>query len=132
MQKAMLKLDMHDEKTKKKAMKTVSGFSGVDSISMDWNDKKLTVTGDIDPVNIVKKLRKFCHVEIVSVGEAKEPEKKKEEPEKQEDEKKDVIKTWMSWRGLTGPIILTRPCITMFQVLRMVLMLVSFLNFYFN
>eukprot|EP00258_Populus_trichocarpa_P003817 XP_002305266.2 heavy metal-associated isoprenylated plant protein 39 isoform X2 [Populus trichocarpa] len=90
MQKAMLKLDMHDEKTKKKAMKTVSGFSGVDSISMDWNDKKLTVTGDIDPVNIVKKLRKFCHVEIVSVGEAKEPEKKKEEPEKQEDEKKDV------------------------------------------
>jgi hypothetical protein len=25
----MLKLDMHDEKTKKKAMKTVSGFSGI-------------------------------------------------------------------------------------------------------
>ncbi|XP_011035350.1 PREDICTED: uncharacterized protein LOC105133184 [Populus euphratica] len=87
--KATLKLDIHDEKTKKRAMKTVSGFSRVDSISMDRKDNKLTVTGDIDPVNIVNKLRKFCHVEIVSVGDAKEPEKKKEEPEKPEDEKKD-------------------------------------------
>ncbi|XP_034890185.1 heavy metal-associated isoprenylated plant protein 39 isoform X2 [Populus alba] len=87
----MLKLDMHDEKTKKKAMKTVSGFSGVDSISMDWKDKKLTVTGDIDPVNMVNRLRKFCHVEIVSVGDAKEPEKKKKEPEKQEDQNVDEL-----------------------------------------
>lgn len=58
---------------------------------MDMKDKKLTVTGDIDPVTIVSKLRKLCHTEIVSVGPAKEPEKKKEEPKKEEpkkDEKK--------------------------------------------
>lgn len=65
-------------------------FSGLDSISMDMKDKKLTVTGDIDPVNLVSKLRKLCRTEIVSVGPAKE-EKKKEEPKKEEpkkDEKK--------------------------------------------
>ncbi|PIA34287.1 hypothetical protein AQUCO_03800108v1 [Aquilegia coerulea] len=58
---------------------------------MDMKDKKLTVIGDIDPVNVVSKLRKFWHTEIVSVGPAKEPEKKKEEPKKDEP-KKDVAK----------------------------------------
>ncbi|KAJ6707281.1 HEAVY METAL-ASSOCIATED DOMAIN HMA-RELATED [Salix viminalis] len=61
-------------------MKTVSSLSGVDSISMDMKDKKLTVIGDVDPVNIVSKLRKVCRTEIITVGPAKEPEQKKEEP----------------------------------------------------
>lgn len=63
-------------------------ISGVDSISMDMKDKKLTVTGDIDPITIVAKLRKLCHTEILTVGPAKEPEKKKEDGKK-EDAKKD-------------------------------------------
>ena len=50
-------------------------------------DQKLTVTGDIDPVVAVRKLRKLCHTEIVSVGPAKEPEKKNEEPKKEEPKK---------------------------------------------
>ncbi|WCJ36726.1 Heavy metal-associated isoprenylated plant protein 39 [Euphorbia peplus] len=91
--KVVLKLGLHDEKDKKKAMKKVSGISGVESISLDSKDMKLTVTGDVDPVNIVSKLRKLCHTEIITVGPAKEPEKKKdeakkEEPKKQEQEKK--------------------------------------------
>ena len=57
---------------------------------MDMKDKKLTLTGDIDPVHVVGKLRKWCHTEIVSVGPAKE-EKKKEEPKKSDD-KKDSTK----------------------------------------
>ncbi|KAJ6369434.1 hypothetical protein OIU76_027790 [Salix suchowensis] len=80
MQKAVLKLDLHGEKARKKAMKTVSSLPGVDSISMDMKDQKLTVIGDIDPVDIVAKLRKMCCTEIVTVGPAKEPAKKKEEP----------------------------------------------------
>ncbi|CAL9008753.1 unnamed protein product, partial [Prunus brigantina] len=87
-QKVVLKLELYDEKAKKKAMRAVSGLEGLDSISMDMKDKKLTVTGDVDPVNLVSKLRKLCPTEIVSVGPAKE-EKKKEEPKKEEPKKKD-------------------------------------------
>ena len=50
-------------------------------MNVDMKEKKLTVTGDIDPVNVVGKLRKLCHTEIVSVGAAKESEKKEEKIE---------------------------------------------------
>ncbi|KAK8521258.1 hypothetical protein V6N13_077379 [Hibiscus sabdariffa] len=88
MKKVVLKVDFHDEKCRQKIMKTASGISGVESVAMD-KDQKLTVTGDIDPVVAVRKLRKLCHTDIVSVGPAKEPEKKKEEPKKEEKKPED-------------------------------------------
>ncbi|KEH43671.1 heavy metal transport/detoxification superfamily protein [Medicago truncatula] len=75
-------------------MKAVSGLSGVESVSIDMKDKKMTLIGDIDPVRVVAKLRKICYAEILSVGPAKE--EKKEEPKKddkkKEDDKKDTKK----------------------------------------
>ncbi|MBA0862967.1 hypothetical protein Goshw_014987, partial [Gossypium schwendimanii] len=65
--------------------------AGVESVSID-KDHKLTVTGDVDPVKAAQKLGKLCHTEIVSVGPAKEPEKKKEEPKKEEQKKPDSKK----------------------------------------
>ena len=56
---------------------------------MDTKDKKMTVIGDVDPVSIVRRLRKLYHAEILSVGPAKEPEKKKEEPKKEEPKKQE-------------------------------------------
>ncbi|CAA2964039.1 heavy metal-associated isoprenylated plant protein 39-like [Olea europaea var. sylvestris] len=83
MKKVVLSLEFADEKIQKKAMKKVSGLSGVESIAMDLKDKKLIVTGDIDPVSVVDKLRKLCQTKIVSIGPAKEPEKPKEQPKPQ-------------------------------------------------
>ncbi|KAK6155646.1 hypothetical protein DH2020_009894 [Rehmannia glutinosa] len=92
MKKVVLKLEYADEKIKQKAMQKVSGLSGLESIALDPKDKKLTVTGNIDPVAVVAKLRKLCHTEIVSVGPAKEPEKKKDEPKKDEAKKDEPKK----------------------------------------
>lgn len=62
-------------------------------MSVDLDDKKLTVIGDVDPVWVVEKLRKKCDTEIISIGPAKEPEKKKKkEEEKKENPKKEEQK----------------------------------------
>jgi carbamoylphosphate synthase small subunit len=65
-------------------------------------DQKLTLVGDIDTVDVVGKLRKLCHAEIVSVGPAKEEkkeEKKKEEPKKKDpkEELADLVKAYETY-----------------------------------
>lgn len=65
---------------------------GIDEIAIDVKGKKLTVIGSVDPVSVVSKLRKKnWPADIISVGPAKEPEKK-EEPKKEEPKKEEAKK----------------------------------------
>ncbi|CAN6850921.1 unnamed protein product [Brassica oleracea] len=81
LQKSVLQLSVHEERIRKKVWATVSKFSGVTSIAMDDKTGKMTVVGEVDVPVIVKKLRKICNAELVTVEVVKPPEKKPE-PEK--------------------------------------------------
>ncbi|CAN6240279.1 unnamed protein product, partial [Urochloa humidicola] len=75
-QKVVLKVSsMSDERVKQKAMETAADIYGIDSIGADHKEQKMTVIGDMDPVEIARKLKKFGKIDIISVGPAKEEKK---------------------------------------------------------
>ncbi|XP_043705848.1 heavy metal-associated isoprenylated plant protein 39-like [Telopea speciosissima] len=87
MKKVVLKIYLYDNRAKQKAMKAVSSVSGIDFIAMDMNEKKMTVIGEVDPVDVAGKLRKFWHTDIVFVGPPEEANNKEEEGNNKEKEK---------------------------------------------
>lgn len=77
--------------------------TGVDSISMDMKERKLTVSGDVDPVTVVSKLRKsWPSTAILSVGVAKESEKKKDDEKKEGEKKKDPNELFIEYMRAHG------------------------------
>ncbi|XP_039167949.1 uncharacterized protein LOC104443927 isoform X24 [Eucalyptus grandis] len=85
-QKLVVKVDLRDEKDRKvfrkDAWKEVNRIAGFDYLAMDTKDNKLTVSGIMDPVEVVNELRESWDTEIVSFGTAKEDDGKKEEGKK--------------------------------------------------
>ncbi|KAF7132861.1 hypothetical protein RHSIM_Rhsim09G0013200 [Rhododendron simsii] len=68
MRKVVVKGSCPDDIVKVKAMKALSTISGVESISWNWKDKKMTVIGDMDPVVVVWILKKFWQADMLTVG----------------------------------------------------------------
>ncbi|GAU14444.1 hypothetical protein TSUD_249840 [Trifolium subterraneum] len=71
---------MNSQKLKSKAMAIAVGVFGVEGATIQGDNKdQLEVTGEgVDSVKLTSLLRKkFCHVELVSVGKAEEKKDEK-------------------------------------------------------
>ncbi|KAL7587288.1 hypothetical protein Lser_V15G37345 [Lactuca serriola] len=73
-QQVVVKVDIYSYEDIEKAMLEVIHLSGVESVSLmkDTMDVELAVIGDVDPADIVVRLRKCCYAEIVTTGPAKD------------------------------------------------------------
>ncbi|KAI3408042.1 uncharacterized protein J3R85_020472 [Psidium guajava] len=88
----VMKVEVHDHRDKSKAMRAISRFGGIGSLTMDMEKKKLTVSGDFDPVKVVNKLKKSWRTEIVCVRSAKEDDGKKNDGRNE-----DLIKAYQAY-----------------------------------
>lgn len=74
---------------------------GIESLAVDIKESKMTVVGDVDPVAVIRKLKKHWSPQIHSVGPAKE-EKKTEKDEKSQVQVVEY-QVWPDYRSYSYP-----------------------------
>ncbi|CAN0841199.1 Heavy metal-associated isoprenylated plant protein 39, partial [Linum grandiflorum] len=79
LQKIVLRVDIHDDEVKRKAMEAVSDLLGIDFIGIEMEEQKLTVIGKVDPAEVVSKLNECCSNQILTVESLAEEQKEKED-----------------------------------------------------
>ncbi|GJT55680.1 heavy metal-associated isoprenylated plant protein 2-like protein, partial [Tanacetum coccineum] len=76
-QKIEVNVNMHCEKCKTEVLKAVTKLSGINEVSVNLEKQMLVVIGDVDPVCVVKAVRKTGKIaNITSVGPPKKPDDK--------------------------------------------------------
>jgi len=82
---------IEDEKSKRRMMTCIAAIEGVESISVDMKERKITVIGETDPVYVTAKLKKLgFQAELLSVGSAKQVKFEAEKGEKEVGSKRDT------------------------------------------
>nr|GEU86401.1 heavy metal-associated isoprenylated plant protein 2-like [Tanacetum cinerariifolium] len=76
-EKIEVNVNMHCEKCKTEVLKVVTKLSGINEVSVNLEKQMLVVIGDVDPVCVVKAVRKIGKIaNITSVGPPKKPDDK--------------------------------------------------------
>ncbi|OAY83663.1 heavy metal-associated isoprenylated plant protein 43-like [Ananas comosus] len=89
--RTVLKVDTSCPKCKQKIMQAVSALEGVDKIEMDSAKSTLTVTGNVDPIDVIVRTRKVGrYAEVISVGPPPKPDEKKPDEKKPDAKKPDL------------------------------------------
>ncbi|KAJ4965700.1 hypothetical protein NE237_017549 [Protea cynaroides] len=91
--KTVVSVELLCSKCKKKVMKLIAGIEGINSIALDPSKSTVSVTGDADPFEIIRQVRKFRKsAKFVSVGPPKDEKNEKNEKneKKEKKEKKDI------------------------------------------
>uniref|UniRef100_A0A0E0KWA2 HMA domain-containing protein n=1 Tax=Oryza punctata TaxID=4537 RepID=A0A0E0KWA2_ORYPU len=86
--KTVLRVDTSCDKCKRKILQAVSGLQGVDKIEIDSEKGTMTVTGSVDPVDVIERTRKAGkRAEVVTIG-APPPASSSSKPAEQQQKKK--------------------------------------------
>ncbi|KAE8654193.1 putative Receptor like protein 53 [Hibiscus syriacus] len=105
-QKIVIKVSMHSEKCRTKALKIAAATDGVVSVALHCPGKdKLMIVGDgVDAVCLTSSLRKqLCHASLETVEEVKDKKaEEKKDAGKKDEEKKDP-------KFISSPIICCMP-----------------------
>ncbi|GJN26153.1 hypothetical protein PR202_gb14062 [Eleusine coracana subsp. coracana] len=82
--RTVLKVDTSCAKCKRKVLQAVSGLQGVDKIEVDSENSTMTVTGSVDPVEVIVQARKAGkRASVVTVGPPPKPAEEKKPAQQQ-------------------------------------------------
>ncbi|CAD6261894.1 unnamed protein product [Miscanthus lutarioriparius] len=87
----VLKVDTSCAKCKRKVLQAVTGLHGVDKVEVDSEKSTMTVTGTVDPVDVIVQARKAGRrASVLTIGPPPKPseEKKPAEQDKKKTEEK--------------------------------------------
>ncbi|GJW94909.1 Toll/interleukin-1 receptor domain-containing protein [Tanacetum coccineum] len=95
----VLKVELSGDKEKQKAMQAACNIKGIDSVMVNMKEGKLTVTGHVDFVTVLTRLRKLGATEIISVGPV----------DPQKEDRRTLLSNFMARSDSSGPFGLEWP-----------------------